>query len=155
MLKDITFDIPPGYMNEHSSSKVVWQSHTDSARSRQPQKLITQLHTGSARLQRRQKQALPQSNQISDSAQADGPLRGSKDPSLVDTRQFNDVTMIRHLRSNLPGAITRSTNGNARNTPRHNASARQEKKKTDYLHVHKRFCKRSTVQLRANEPVRK
>jgi hypothetical protein len=37
-VKDITFDIPPGYMNEHSSSKVVWQSHTDSARSRQPQK---------------------------------------------------------------------------------------------------------------------
>jgi hypothetical protein len=118
-------------------------------------KLTTQLHTGSARLQRRQKQALPQSNQISDSAQADGPLRGSKDPSLVDTRQFNDVTMIRQLRSNLHGAIIRSANGNARNTPRHNTSARQKKRKTNYLQVHARFCKRSSVQLRANEPVRK
>ena len=61
-------------------------------------KLITRLHTGSARLQPRQtKTSATQSNQISDSAQADGPLRGSKDPSLVDTRRYNDVTMIRHL----------------------------------------------------------
>jgi hypothetical protein len=38
--------------------------------------------------------------------QTDGPLRESKDPSLVESQHNNDVTLIRQLRSNLHGAKT-------------------------------------------------